>query len=113
MKRYIVQHWVAGVHLRGFLPDAEHLLHGVSAEHAVDYIGGELAHVADYTGDPSVARAYTKAWATTQDWDIPNLERLAAKFGDHDMSHGTVFAENYVYWVRPCFIVNCNQIKEN
>lgn len=113
MRRYVVQHWVAGWNLRGFLPDTEHVLHGASAEHAVDYIAGELAQLANSTEGWDLSVQYSKAWETTQDWNIGELERIASTSGGRNLCYWEVVVGNYVYWVRPCFTVNCNQVKEN
>jgi hypothetical protein len=111
MRRYIPQHWVAARNLRGFLPDTEHVLHGLSLEHAVDYTGGELAHVADYTEDPRVSRQFSVAWRRLQDWDLAALERLAIVGGDNGTAEWAVQADGHYYWVRPCFAINCDQVK--
>lgn len=111
MRRYVVQPWEAGWNLRGCLPEPGIVLHGASVEHAADYITGEIAQAGDWSATEVGARAYTKAWETVLDWNLPELERLARVHGDNHLTEWGVFVDNYWYWVRPCLIVNCDQVK--
>lgn len=110
MKRHIVQHWPVGWNLRGYLPDPETVVHGLSLEHAVDYLAAEIAHVGDFAASEFGAREYSRAWNEVQDWDLTVLERLAVVGGDNGTAHWAVEVDNHFYWVMPCFALNCNHI---
>jgi hypothetical protein len=104
-----VQHFYAGWNRIGDAHNPDVVLHGVSAEHAIDYIVGEIAHVGDWVATKKNAHAYTQAWEEAQDWDIPELERDAELHGGVG-GHRSVHVDGYDYWVIPCFAEHCDQI---
>lgn len=115
MRRYVVQHWVAGWNQIGHAHNPDVVLHGVSAEHAIDYIAGEIAHVGDFAASEFGGREYSQAWNEVQDWNTPEgiaeLEQNAALHGGCG-GHRSVHVDGYDYWVIPCGDPNCDQIKE-
>jgi hypothetical protein len=104
-----VQHFVAGWNMTGYLPDPEHVLHGLTLEEAMAYLKDELERAADQDADRDQAEEFDAARERIDSWDTSDMEARAR-------IHGVGAGDNYEtagghrYWVHACLVLGCTQV---
>lgn len=106
---YTVQHWCAGWNLAGYSSDPDSVLHGAELGEAIDYLKGELEHLADYAADEYEEQEYRIALASVGAWNHELIERDAALHGLRG-GYWVEAVQGHHYWVMPCFAVECDQV---
>lgn len=103
------QHWAAGHNLAGYLPDPEHVLHGLTLEEAIGYLKDELERAGDSTADRDEAEEFDKARERVASWDTEDME---ARARIHGVGAGDNYetADGYRYWAYGCFVPGCTQV---
>lgn len=103
-------HWVAGWNMAGYLPDVEHVLHGVELDEGIEYLKDELERAGDgeaYADDTVAAEAFDAARQRVSEWDT---EDMLTRAKIHGVEQNWENAGGHRYWVQTCAKVDCKDI---